>query len=212
MIVFFSSAATGGDLFSGSTNRYEKIKSQVGVSKPPLKVFNPSKDMIALHYDHAPDKDDGHSAAANRTILESIFGKDWIGIHVLPVSGAYGKNAGEFNAKSDAVMNAAWNDCGGWLSAHANRTLVITEMTSHWRSVLKAGGDIWVKEGGQSDVTAEVVRANQETDARGRHSNNGSMWYNTVIGTRNIRLKQHLNTLKITSTTSGFVMRMLTLI
>ena len=162
MIVFFSSAASAGDLFSGRADRHENIKRQEAVSKPPLKAFNPSKDMIALHYDHAPDKDDGQSAAADRTLLESIFGIDWIKTHVLPVSGAYGKNAGEFNPKSDAVMNAAWNDCGGWLSVHANRTLAITEITSRWRSVLMEGGDIWVKEGGQSDVTAAVLSAIKE--------------------------------------------------
>ena len=82
-------------------------------NKHRRKDFNPSRDLISLHYDHAPDRDDGHSAAADRTILESIFGANWIREHVVAVSGAYGKNAGEFNAKSNAVMDAAWNDCGG---------------------------------------------------------------------------------------------------
>ncbi len=86
-----------------------------------IKVFDPRKDLLSLHYDHAPDKDDGHSAAADRTILESLYGREWVKKHVVAVSGAYGKNAKTFNPKSDAVMDAAWNDCGGWLAGHGNR-------------------------------------------------------------------------------------------
>jgi len=38
--------------------------------------FSPDKDPLSLHYDHTPDKDDGQSAAADRTVLESLFGMD----------------------------------------------------------------------------------------------------------------------------------------
>ncbi len=55
-------------------------------------------------------------------------------------------------------MNAAWNDCGGWLAGHTNREHTVAELTRRWIGVLKVGGDVWVKEGGQSDITAEVVR------------------------------------------------------
>ncbi len=123
-----------------------------------LKKFRAGKDLLSLHYDHAPDKDDGQSAAADRTILQSMFGADWIKTHVVVVSGTYGKNARHFNTYSDDVMDAAWNDCGGWLAGHTNRESVVTELTRRWSEVLKAGGDVWVKEGGQSDLTADVVR------------------------------------------------------
>ena len=119
--------------------------------------FNPAKDILSLHYDHAPDRDDGHSAAADRTILQSIYGKNWIADHVIAVSGAYGKNGKDFNKNSDAVMDAAWNDCGGWLPAHTSREAVISELTKRWSRTLEAGGDVWIKEGGQSDLTAAVV-------------------------------------------------------
>lgn len=124
----------------------------------PTRPFSPERDLICLNYDHAPDKDDGHSAAADRTILESMFGLDWVKKHVVAVSGAYGKNAKTFNTKSDAVMDAAWNAAGGWLSAHANREHVVAELANRWRAVLKAGGDVWVKEGGQSDITADIAK------------------------------------------------------
>lgn len=126
--------------------------------KASLKPFSAEKDLLSLHYDHASDKDDGQSAAADRTILESLFSADWIKEHVIPVSGAYGKNAKKFNVRSDAVMNAVWNDCGGWLPAHIRRDDVVKELGRRWCRTLEDGGDVWVKEGGQSDITAEVVK------------------------------------------------------
>ncbi len=73
-------------------------------------VFDPKSDMISLHYDHAPDRDDGHSAAADRTILEMLQDGEWIRKHTIGVSGAYGKNKGKFNAKSDACASLVmWN-------------------------------------------------------------------------------------------------------
>jgi len=120
-------------------------------------VLNSQKDLIALHYDHAADRDDGDSAAADRTILESLFGAGWIKAHVLPVSGAYGINGPTFRPESDAVMDAAWGK-GGWLAAHADKEGALAKMTDRWGRALQNGGDVWVKEGGQSDLTAEVVK------------------------------------------------------
>jgi CubicO group peptidase (beta-lactamase class C family) len=139
-------------------SHFGRIETSSKVSNPLPPAFNQSRDLISLHYDHAPDKDDGQSAAADRTILESFYGTDWIKAHVVAVSGAYGQNAAKFNPNSDAVMDAAWNDCGGWLAAHTDRKRVVAELTSRWIDVLKNGGNIWVKEGGQSDITADVVK------------------------------------------------------
>ena len=92
-------------------------------NKHRRKDFNPSKDLISLHYDHAPDKDHGQSAAPivrfwnQFSVSTGSKRTSWLfrGIR---------QNAAEFNVNSDAVMDAAWNDCGGWLPAHTNRTLV----------------------------------------------------------------------------------------
>jgi len=124
--------------------------------------FSPKTDLLSLHYDHAPDKDDGHSAAADRTILQTLFGTNWIASQVVAVSGAYGKNADRFNADSDLVMDVTWNDCGGWLDGHNRHDQTVTELVSRWRQTLQVGGDVWVKEGGQSDITAEVVQLLQK--------------------------------------------------
>jgi hypothetical protein len=124
----------------------------------PGKEFDPATDLLSLHYDHAPDRDDGHSAAADRTILESEFGVEWLHRHVVAVSGAYGRNAGQFVDASDAVMDAAWNDAGGWLDGHEDPPGTRSALATTWQRTLTAGGDVWVKEGGQSDITADVVR------------------------------------------------------
>lgn len=124
--------------------------------------FNPSTDLISLHYDHAPDKDDGQSTAADRTILQSMFGIDWIKDHVVVVSGAYGKNADQFNTDSNSVMDAVWKETGGWLSAHSNREMAFASLTDRWYRVLANGGHVWVKEGGQSDLTATVLKRIKE--------------------------------------------------
>ncbi len=121
------------------------------------------RDLISLHYDHAPDKDDGHSAAADRMVLQTLFGVAWMKEHVVAVSGAYGKNARQFNDASDAVMDAAFGDVGGWIDAHEDRTSAVDKLADRWRAVLEAGGDVWVKEGGQSDITADVVRRLRKT-------------------------------------------------
>ena len=140
------------------------ISTEAGVTNVIRKVvkFNTNKDLLSLHYDHAPDKDDGHSAAADRTILESLFGADWIKSHVVAVSGTYGKNAKNFNTKSDAVMDVVWNDRGAWLAAHTNRKAAVATLIQKWGRILKEGGDVWVKEGGQSDITADTVKAIQK--------------------------------------------------
>lgn len=120
-------------------------------------TFDPDTDLLSLHYDHAPDKDDGQSAVADRTVLQTLFGADWLSEHVVPVSGAYGENASDFDPGSDTVMDIAWNDVGGWFAAHQDHASAIEALAGRWAQVLEAGGDVWVKEGGQSDLTAGAV-------------------------------------------------------
>lgn len=124
--------------------------------------FNPTTDMIILNYDHAADKDDGHSAAADRTILQSLYGKKWVSKHVVAVSGATGTNAKRFVPASDNVMNAVWNDLCGWIAANNDRQNAVKQLEKRWTKTLNACGDIWIKEGGQSDITAAVVKKIKE--------------------------------------------------
>jgi hypothetical protein len=124
--------------------------------------FNPQADLLSLHYDHAPDRDDGHSAVADRVILQEKFGVDWLKEHALPVSGAYGENRNQFQPESDAVMNAVWNDTGGWVAADQHCEKAVRQLHKKWVNAIQDGGTVWVKEGGQSDLTADVIRKIKE--------------------------------------------------
>jgi len=134
------------------------IAGLIACNKPSQNIFDTKKDLLSLHYDHAPDKDDGQSAAADRTILETMFGIEWIKNHVIAVSGTYGKNAPDFDVNSDLVMDAVWNDTGAWLKAHTHHHQVVSDLAALWSGTIKGGGRVWVKEGGQSDLTSDVVK------------------------------------------------------
>jgi hypothetical protein len=131
------------------------LAAQLVVATPSQAAFDPAKDVIALHYDHAPDLDDGQSAAADRTLLQSKFGARWLEPHLVIVSGTYGINAPTFVRKSDEVMNAVWDDW--WLSAHDRWKPSVERVAQRWVSTIERGGRVWVKEGGQSDFTTDVV-------------------------------------------------------
>jgi hypothetical protein len=133
-------------------------RAQAGVQR----AFDAKRDLVSLHYDHAPDRDDGQSAAADRTMLQTQFDADWIKQHAVAVSGAYGKNKNAFQRASDDVMNAVFNDLGGWVAAHDEPDKAVATLVDRWGKTLNAGGDVWVKEGGQSDITARVVKIVQQ--------------------------------------------------
>jgi len=132
--------------------------ASAGAEEDATPRFDAETDLLSLHYDHAPDKDDGHSAAADRTILQTMFDRAWIKRHVVAVSGAYGTNAKRFNPDSDRVMDAVWSKLGGWIAAHERHEEAAKKLAERWLETLKAGGSVWIKEGGQSDLTADVVR------------------------------------------------------
>ena len=126
--------------------------------------FDSDRDLISLHYDHAPDKDDGQSAAADRSMLQTLMSQSWIEHHTVAVSGTYGLNKDSFNKQSDRVMDAVWGDTG-WIAANDNWRPAVEALTNKWLKTINNGGNIWVKEGGQSDITADVIKRIVQTDS-----------------------------------------------
>lgn len=127
----------------------------LGVASVANAAYNPSTDLISLHFDHAPDRDDGHAAVAGLIVSRHH------GFTPHVVGGAYGvRNASQYDAGSERVMDAAWP--GAWVNAHSNRAGAVQQTVNRWTGTLAAGGDIWVAEGGQSDMTADVVRQLQQ--------------------------------------------------
>ena len=138
---------SGGDNSSGNNGN----GSNVTISGS----FNRNTDLVALHFDHAPDPDDGHAAAAGYIVTREL------GLDVIVVGGAYGVwNASRYLSESEGLMNAIWG--GQWLDAHNNRSSAVVVATSRWAGTLASGGDVWIAEGGQSDFTAAVVRSIQQ--------------------------------------------------
>lgn len=114
--------------------------------------FVQDQDLISLHYDHAPDRDDGHATVAALAVVRAL------GIVPHVVSGAHGTgNADQYQPEAEVVMRAAWGSA--WEDANGNRQAAVNATSSRWLNTLLNGGDIWVAEGGQSDLTTAVVRS-----------------------------------------------------
>ena len=120
-------------------------------------MFVQDQDLISLHYDHAPDRDDGHATVSALMVVRSL------GIQPHVLSGAYGiRNSHRYQPAAEQVMRQTWGTA--WVNAHANRQAAVSATASRWLATLLNGGDIWVAEGGQSDVTADVVRSIRNTN------------------------------------------------
>ena len=132
------------------------------------KAFAPERDLVSLHYDCAADPDDLTSSAADRTLLESQFGTMWLRTHVIPVVGAFGKNTDYQEVPCEAVAQAVWGDATGFLRARwprasgaletSARELALAYVARRWVETFADGGEVYVKEGGQSGFTSEVVQ------------------------------------------------------
>jgi hypothetical protein len=110
------------------------------------------KDLISLHYDHAPDRDDGHATAAGHEVATKIGFTPWV------IGGAYGAdNASTYRSESEPVMDAVWGS-GNWINADADWQGAVTRSADRWQQTLENCGDIWIAEGGQSDLSADIVR------------------------------------------------------
>lgn len=132
-------------------------------------VFVPATDIVSLHYDCAADPDDLQSSAADRALLEATFGTAWLAEHVVPVIGAYGLNTNYQETACERVASAVWGDSAGFLRANkpsvasseraVSRAMAVERAAQRWARALESGGQVYVKEGGQSDFTKEVVEA-----------------------------------------------------
>lgn len=115
-----------------------------------------SGDLLVLHYDNAPDPDDGHALVAGRVI------KDYYGFEsVLAVNGTYGyQRRGNFNTNSESLFAAAWPS---GLNAFRDRDGSVATSAAIWSEAVSQGNQVWVMEGGPSDFTADVLRSMPES-------------------------------------------------
>ena len=118
--------------------------------------FNRAKDILIAQFDNKEDADDLHSQAALGCILTH---PDGAGIKFYAVMGAYGIQNGTF-VDSTSLFNLAFGAKNSkWTDAHNDRAGSINRIRNRVKAVLDAGGKAWVQEAGQSDLTADWIRA-----------------------------------------------------
>jgi len=117
-----------------------------------LGQFEIGVDLLLCNYDQKPDEDDIHAVAGLATLLRD---SRFAGVDYHCTAGAYGKQGGTF-INEPGLFNLAFGS--QWANADSNWNGAVDAAFNRARTVLSAGGDIWVTEAGQSDFTADVVR------------------------------------------------------
>ncbi|MEM9133130.1 MAG: hypothetical protein AAF962_01285 [Actinomycetota bacterium] len=112
--------------------------------------FDPTTDLLVLHFDNAPSYDDSYAAVASLEISSRL------GLEPLVVNGTRSGETDRFNAYSTFVMDAAWGDA--YLDAVIDRDGAVATSVERWLAALDGGGSVWVAEGSPSHLTADVLR------------------------------------------------------
>lgn len=126
---------------------------------PASSLWQPG-DVLALHYDVAPDLDDLHAIAAGCNVTECF------NINPCVVIGAVGINRqNDYTTtrenKAIAVANAAYGagnylNTGGSIGS-AQWDAAVASQAAKWLAAINAGNDVWLAEGGPSDFTHDVL-------------------------------------------------------
>jgi hypothetical protein len=115
--------------------------------------FDIDKDLLLAHFDCKTDVDDLQTAAALATLLsDNKFSK----INYHAVAGAYGIQDGLYVPPND-LFQLAFGD--NWTDAHENIKNAIEQVKVIAKATLENQGDIWIAEAGQSDFSAELIKA-----------------------------------------------------
>ncbi|MGL6259416.1 hypothetical protein [Vibrio sp. WXL103] len=118
--------------------------------------FDPKADLLLLQFDSNPDADDIMSIAAVGSMLKKLEPSN---IDYLAVAGAYGRQ-GKLYIPSPELFNLVFSD--NWVDAHENKPKAAQAIHAKAKQTISAGGNVWVMEAGQSDVSAAWVALLQE--------------------------------------------------
>ncbi|MEM6884553.1 MAG: hypothetical protein AAF571_05925, partial [Verrucomicrobiota bacterium] len=122
--------------------------------------FDSKQDLLLAQFDTNRDPDDIHAIAALGCLLAH---DDYADVKYLAVHGAYGIQKDEnfipspqlfemvFGKEDETWVNASPQD-PEWNGA-------VAKIAAKVKPVLNAGGKVWVAEAGQSDITADWVKA-----------------------------------------------------
>jgi len=133
-------------LFMSSINAQDRKSSNPG-------SFDADKDLLLLHYDCKTDVDDLQSVAAFATLIgDRRFSR----IQYHAVAGTYGIQEGLYVPPNE-LFDLAFQD--NWSDAHQNVQRAVNEVKNLAIAALNSQGDIWIAEAGQSDFSANVIKA-----------------------------------------------------
>ncbi len=138
-------------------------KVEPDTNNPPvdnviLGKFNTTKDLLLAHFDQKPDLDDVHAVAALATMLrDSRFNN----VKYHAVAGTIGTQGGRY-IDAPQLFNLAFGN--NWSNASTDWNAAVNSVTQKALATLNTGGDIWVQEAGQSNFTADVLRAIQQAN------------------------------------------------
>lgn len=145
------------------------------------KSFNIDSDLLIANYDCKPDIDDLMSVAAFATILRDSRFED---LNYIATAGAYGTQGGTF-IESDLLFNVSFGE--NWVNAHENREEAVLKLLERASETLQAGGNIWIAEAGQSDVSADLLKeirhAHPDIYSRNRITLIQHSWWNESVTT-----------------------------
>lgn len=127
-----------------------------GESRRP---FDLERDILIAQFDGRPDADDVHAQAALGCLLQH---PDFKKLRVYAVMNAFGNQKGKHTWDSTPLMNLMLGAEGEehWTNANheqsqENWSRSVNRVVAKVAPVLKSGGDVWIQEGGQSDLTRD---------------------------------------------------------
>lgn len=118
-----------------------------------LGKFNLQKDLLLAQFDSKTDVDDIHSIAATATMLGD---KRFQHLNYYAVAGAYGDQEGLY-VPAPKLFELSFGK--RWVNAHTDYDKALTFVISKVAETLAQSGTIWIAEAGQSNFTADVIRA-----------------------------------------------------
>lgn len=116
-------------------------------------AFNMEKDLLLVHFDCKTDVDDIHTMAALATLVSD---PRFSAVNYHAVAGTYGIQGGLYVPPNDVLQLAFENN---WTDAHEDFESAVNKVKDLIKTTLSNQGDIWISEAGQSDFTAELVKA-----------------------------------------------------
>ncbi|MGB0371191.1 MAG: hypothetical protein ACPGN3_07535 [Opitutales bacterium] len=128
-------------------------------------AFDPGTDLILAQYDSFADADDIHAQASFGSML---LHPDLDGVNAYAVLGATGDQDAEVFRDSSALMELIYGPQGddtwtlawdGRLVEGTNWQRSVSRVAAKAKATLLAGGDVFIAEAGQSNITADWIQA-----------------------------------------------------